>query len=102
MKRFFISFCLSAAVLFSVVTILSSANSNKNLISENETYFSSKYIISDHNGKLAVYKNDSDIPVKIYNVFLENLPSSDQEEIKKGITCKDDAELRQLIEDYTS
>ena len=56
----------------------------------------------DYNGKLAVFKNNSDMPVRIFNVYLDNLPESDKADLKKGITCKDDAELKRLIEDYTS
>lgn len=102
MKNFFTSFCVTLAITFSVVAVYFSADTKNNISDENPTKYSAEYKIAEHSGKLAIYKNDSAVPVKIYNIYLENLPESDRQEIKKGITCKDDAELRRLIEDYTS
>ena len=49
------------------------------------------YVLKEYKGKLAVFKENSDI-----------LPESDRELLKNGITAKSDSELKKLIADYTS
>lgn len=60
-----------------------------------------KYIVKEYSGQIAVYKPEEKTPIKTYNVFIENLPSSDQEDLKTGINIKTDEELRNIIEDFT-
>ena len=102
MKKFFTAFCVTLTILFALIAVVFTTKKDNNINTENSTKFSSEYKIAEHLGKLAIYKINSDIPVKVYNIYLENLPASDRAEIKNGITCKDDTELRRLIEDYTS
>ncbi len=102
MKNFFTAFCVTATIVFSIIAVFFSTQKETNISTDNMTKHTVQYKISDHSGKLAVFKNNSDIPIKIYNIYLENLPATDRKEIIKGITCEDDAELQRLIEDYTS
>lgn len=62
----------------------------------------SVYIIKAYNGKLAVFKNDEALPVKITDVIVSKLPLADQENINKGIIVNDETQLKKLLRDYSS
>ncbi|MBQ6708495.1 MAG: hypothetical protein IJM97_06065 [Clostridia bacterium] len=98
MNRFLTSFFFTLLLVFSIITLSSEYKTAEKSVKN----VSESYSLMDYNGKLAVFKNNSDMPVRIFNVYLDNLPESDKADLKKGITCKDDAELKRLIEDYTS
>ena len=98
MNRILTSFFFTLLLVFSIITLSSEYKTAEKSVKN----VSESYSLMDYNGKLAVFKNNSDMPVRIFNVYLDNLPESDKADLKKGITCKDDAELKRLIEDYTS
>lgn len=60
------------------------------------------YVLKEYKGKLAVFKENSDIPLEVFDIFTSALPESDRELLKNGITAKSDSELKKLIADYTS
>lgn len=98
MNRFLTSFFFTLLLVFSIITLSSEYKTAEKSVKN----ISESYSLMDYNGKLAVFKNNSDMPVRIFNVYLDNLPESDKADLKKGIICTDDAELKRLIEDYTS
>lgn len=67
--------------------------------SENE---SNIYIVKEYNGKIAVFNENMDKPVKTTDSSVDALPEIDRALIKKGIRVEDKAELRKLLEDYCS
>ncbi len=60
------------------------------------------YLVSDYEGKIAVFKNDSTIPMEIYDTYIHSLPKHDRLLLEKGIHADTRQELQDIIEDYTS
>ncbi len=61
-----------------------------------------RYILKDYNGKLALFRNNETLPIKVFTVFTENLPDDDSNEMLAGISVFGEQELQQLLEDYLS
>lgn len=61
-----------------------------------------KYRISIFNGKLAVFENDSKLPYKVYDTYVNNLPDEDISILTAGIYVNSSSELNKVIEEYTS
>lgn len=108
--KFRLALCLMSILLicgifaFSMANIKAvSANSTDKNISDIASAESSfKYTIKPNNGKLGVFKYSTDVLIKEYDIYISSLPSYDAELISKGINIKNDDELRNAIEDYTS
>ena len=62
----------------------------------------SAYTIGVFDGKVAVFTGNSSTPTEIYDVYLQNLPLVDQEELARGIPIDDPQMLKIKIEDYIS
>ncbi len=60
------------------------------------------YTIKEHDGKVAIFRNDDTQPFNVYDSYVSVLPQSDQEKLKSGITVSNTEDLQQVIEDYTS
>ncbi len=60
------------------------------------------YLVSEYEGKIAVFKNDSTIPFEIYDTYISSLPRHDRLLLEKGIHASTKQELQDIIEDYTS
>lgn len=60
------------------------------------------YIISEYNGKIAVFKKSSSEPLYVSDVYVSSLPQADTEILKKGIEVNTKKQLNRLIEDYCS
>ncbi len=60
------------------------------------------YTLKGYKGKIAVFKSDSETPVKVTDTELSKLPKEDQESLIHGIEVKDRLELERLLEDYCS
>ncbi len=97
-------------IIFSVISVLliiliaSSFNKpNKgNTDLTESTVIEISYYLKDYNGKIAVFKGNSEIPYHIYNVFTSSLPEEDAETIKYGIEAHSENELNNLLADYLS
>lgn len=109
MRFKFIAFFMFLAI-FSI-TYLSIDTINKNVfepIQENTTLSETtgghkyKYRISVFNGKLAVFDEDSKLPYKVYDTYINTLPEEDRKIIEDGIFTDSSSELMKIIEDYTS
>ena len=59
------------------------------------------YIMKEHDGKISVYDAEQNEIIQILDVYVFTLPETDRKFLKDGINIYSDAELRQLIEDYT-
>lgn len=60
------------------------------------------YTLGAYDGRIALFKSGFAMPVEIYDVYLDSLPSNEKEAIVKGITANTADEIQKVIEDYTS
>ena len=58
------------------------------------------YLIREYEGKIGVFTQNSDTPIKIIETNPTLLPEYDQKMLKEGIYLYSETELRQLIEDF--
>ena len=69
---------------------------------ENPYLIEDYYTLSEYKGKIAVFRNQENIPIDIYDVYVSTLPQHDRTLLEKGIHIETPEELQRLIEDYTS
>ncbi len=62
---------------------------------------SSRYVIGDWQGQVAVFEGDQAFPRQVFDVYVSTLPAQEQQQVKKGIPVEDEAHLSVLLEDYT-
>lgn len=60
------------------------------------------YVLSEYQGKIAVFKNGENIPINVFDTYISALPQHDRKLIENGIQVQTKEELQSLIEDYTS
>lgn len=60
------------------------------------------YVLRSYEGRLAIFREGSDTPEMIFDVYTRLLPQADRERLEAGITAPDYETLTRLIEDYTS
>lgn len=74
----------------------------KNTAPQNEQMtVSDTYILREYEGQIAVFSDDSEMPVKVFDTAVSDLPKSDRELLELGITVETPEELQKLIEDFT-
>lgn len=76
---------------------------NKDINNNVENPYSSNdyYILTEYDGRLAVFIDGENTPVTVYNTYTDTLPQQDKELIQKGIRVESTEKLQRLIEDYT-
>ncbi len=95
------------AILFSLVIVLIASSTAKNTTTytkpQKATSVPSGYTVKEYEGRIAVFKSNSENPIKIIDgIYVRDLPSFDRELLQSGINVDSDAELNQLLEDYDS
>jgi hypothetical protein len=60
------------------------------------------YLIKEHDGKIAVFKEGLQIPVMVLDKWVRHLPDYDRIQMAAGIEIFSEEELAARIEDYTS
>ena len=60
------------------------------------------YLMKSYGGKLAVFQQEQETPLLIFDVYVSTLPEYDQRLLQKGIPAKGEEHLTRLIEDYIS
>ena len=60
------------------------------------------YRLQSYNGRLAIFREGSDTPEMIFDVYTRLRPQADRERLEQGITAPDYETLTRLIEDYIS
>ena len=60
------------------------------------------YRLQSYNGRLAIFREGSDTPEMIFDVYTRLLPQADRDRLEQGITAPDYETLTRLIEDYIS
>lgn len=71
-------------------------------LSEQQSLNTKEYVVKNYNGYVAVFKENSNLPVIKTDTPVNSLPYDDQEKLKKGISVKGDISLRKCLEDYCS
>ena len=107
-------YILSAAVLLSVAAIVGMLSAGRPAAAEPDhteprstvttatTAPSVRYTLGAWNGRLALYVPDNPYPQEVFDVFIRSFPPEERERLEQGIAVFSDAELKQLLEDYTS
>lgn len=86
-----------------VVVIASTPKHNANLSSSiTSAQKTGSYYLRAFDNRIGIFKAGSDQPEQIINVYISSLPPEVQDQINAGIFCKDNTELLQRIEDFTS
>ena len=103
-KPLFITILLTLlTVSYSVVINIYIKSSIKNYLSKSDVSTTSiSYIIGEYDGKVAVFKENDDSPVEIFNAYTNMLPLEDAKALKSGIRVHSEDELNRIIEDYIS
>lgn len=101
--RIFCAVCL----IFSVAVLTTDAVRTTMAEAETEPANSQEsvqapYMLGEYQGKVASYQAGNAEPLEVFDVYLENLPKINQQELLRGIPAQSLSELQRLIEDYTS
>lgn len=95
-----VAFVLSAIIITSGFNNIKKDESPTNIADTEPS--TQKYIISEFEGRIALYKSGEKEPLEVYPVFASSLPDSDYARIKKGICVESNDELHSLLDDYLS
>ena len=57
------------------------------------------YILREHEGKIALFKEGEEVPLAIYSAPMESINPVDQQMLKEGIRISGMTEVARLIED---
>jgi len=60
------------------------------------------FLLGNHKGYLALWKEDHPEPCQIFPVKVDSLPETDQTALDQGIPARSEMELAQLLEDFLS
>lgn len=60
------------------------------------------FLLGNHKGYLALWKEDSPEPCQIFPVKVSSLPETDRQALSEGIIARSDLELSSLLEDFLS
>lgn len=101
MKQIF--FIITSVILLISVIISASLSSENQPSNAHENLPQPvTYVLKEYDGKIAVFENDADIPFRITDVYVKNLPQEDRLLLCEGIHAENDSELALLLEDYCS
>ena len=60
------------------------------------------FLLGNHKGYLALWKESSPEPFQIFPVKVESLPEADQAALETGVAARSEIELSSLLEDFLS
>lgn len=60
------------------------------------------FLLGNHKGYLALWKEDRPEPFQIFPIAVDSLPQEDQAALETGITARSELELSSLLEDFLS
>lgn len=76
--------------------------SNAQILSSQADNKINAFIIRSYNNNIAVFEEGREEPYRIFDTDIRILPKVDQERLDKGIKVANYADLKKLLEDYTS
>lgn len=90
--------------IFVIIALLIAIYYKTNLPLQNDSMIDLKqqYILREYMEKIAVFKDGSETPSEVLNVYVSTLPAQDQMELISGIIIETEAELRDILEDFES
>lgn len=101
--RILCAVCLifSAAILTTdaIRTSVTGAETN---VSPTQQAEQAPYMLGEYQGRIASYRTGSTEPMEVFDIYLDSLPTVNQQELLHGIPAQTIQELQRLIEDYTS
>lgn len=59
-----------------------------------------EYILKDHGGQLALYRQGESQPIEVYEVYTHLLPQQDVASLQAGIPLQSEEQLDRLLEDF--
>ena len=80
----------------------SGSRNGKSAVQSSEPLNPLRYTLKNHGGRLAVFESQSDTPFRVYDVYINTLPTYDQELLQEGVSVEGETALARLIEDYVS
>ncbi len=89
---------------FAILTKITNASEeylDQNL-SDEKSSKNSIYIVKNFNGNVAIFESEKSEPIKITEVYVNNLPYQDQQNLEIGISVESKEELNFLLEDLCS
>lgn len=88
------------AICAGIIFFITFSGSHKEKIAQ--TYETEQYIVGVYKEKIAIFTQGDSIPIEIFDVYVTTLPPKDQKTLRKGVYVQGKAELKRMIEDYTS
>ena len=58
-----------------------------------------EYTVKDYGGKVAVFENDNNTPLVVYEIYTHLLPENDIELLRRGIKVTTQEQLQTCLED---
>lgn len=60
------------------------------------------YILREYDGRLGIFEPGGAVPQTVIDIYIKNLPETDQHALKQGVAAENYAALIRLLEDYVS
>lgn len=96
-----ISVCLLLSVF--IIAISFWKTENKPVAVENPPSIAeSCYLLKEYQGKIALYQPPFEVPEEVYDIYVDTLPSLDQERLSSGIQIDNPNELKDYLDDFDS
>lgn len=97
-------FFLIAAIIMVFIGANGTADAENDLSSNTSQSDASSdiYIVKDYNGKIAVFYEGEEEPIKQIDRGTQSLPKADRDMLARGIKVEGEEKLRRLLEDYNS
>lgn len=93
--------CLGLTVVLLICLFLPKTKAESNDRATKTNSEITGYTVKEYEGQIAVFTDDSDLPVKIYDTSVSSLPECDRELLQLGIPAATPEELQKIIEDFT-
>ncbi len=94
--------CCVVGVVFGASSYTQNRQNSGNSDLINEKTEPITYRLADYEGRIAVYSSENAAPVEVFDIQTNSLPEEEYKRILSGIIAKDEKQLHQLIEIYTS
>lgn len=101
--RILCAICLIfSAVVLTTDAIRTSVTGTETSTSSMQETVRAPYMLGEYQGKVASYHTGNSEPLEVFDIYLDSLPTVNQQELLRGIPAQSLQELQRLIEDYTS
>ena len=105
--NFKIGMLLTSMTISAVLLVVSAGNSmrqQKEIQVEKAAAFAEKepvgFVLKEYEGKVALFRENSQRPYQILNIEVYLLPDADKEALREGILAENEEELKKILEDW--